>query len=73
MPVFAMLALSGIGVLLTAFWARNSVSGKVRYQPCGYRMIRPRRMQAVALTNALGIAAFGGLSVMLFGWALLNV
>jgi hypothetical protein len=67
-----MVALSVIIIALTARWAATSVTARVRFQPCGYRIVRPNRNPAVVIGNGFGIGVLGGLSVVMLAIAVLG-
>ena len=71
MPLSILILLSAITVITSAVRASTAMSGRVKYQPCGYRMIR-HKSPSGALVNAFGVGAFGGLSIVLLGVALLG-
>ena len=66
-----LIMLSTVAVITSAVWASTAMSGRVRYQSCGYRMIRHRK-PAATLTPAFGIGVTGGLGIVLLGVALLG-
>lgn len=65
-----LILLAAIIVVTSAVWASSTVFGRVKYQPCGYRMIRHRR-PATTLTHGFGIGVTGGLGIVVLGVALL--
>lgn len=65
MPGPVLVALSATVIVMSILWSRAFVSGRVRYQPCGYRMVRPRRSPVVAIGNGFGIGLLGGLGLVL--------
>lgn len=69
MQFVLLLVLSALTMAMTGAWAVRASSTRVRFAPCGYRMIR-RRKPAAVLANALGIGAFGGLALALLCVAL---
>ena len=72
MSVSVMIAVA-VGVLgLTGRWAATSVSGRPRFQACGYRLVRPSRHPAVVIGNGFGIGVLGGLSLVMLAVALLG-
>ena len=72
MSVSAMIAVSVVVLGLTGRWAATSVSGRPRFQACGYRLVRPNRHPAVVIGNGFGIGVLSGLSLVILGIALLG-
>ncbi len=72
MSVPVMFALGLITITLTARWAATTITGRPRFQSCGYRLVRPRRNPAVTIGNGFGIGVLGGLSFVLLAIAVLG-
>jgi hypothetical protein len=70
MPVSVLVGLSTTIIVLSVLWSRLFVSNRVRYQPCGYRMVRPNRNPAVVIGNGFGIGLLVGLGLVLLVVAL---
>ena len=66
MSVSVMIAVSVVVLGLTGRWAALSVSGRPRFQACGYRLVRQNRHPAVVISNGFGIGVLGGISLVIF-------
>ena len=72
MSVPVMVALSVITIALTARWAATSVTARPRFQPCGYRLVRPNQTPVIVIGNGFGIGVLGGISTVMLAIALLG-
>ncbi len=72
MSASVMIAVCVVVLGLTGRWAATAVSGRPRFQACGYRLVRPSRHPAVVIGNGFGIGVLGGLSLTMLGIALLG-
>ncbi len=72
MSLPVLFALGLITIAVTARWATVSVTGRARFQPCGYRIVRPSRNPAVVIGNGFGIGVLSGLSCVMLAIALLG-
>ncbi len=70
MTLYALIAL--LGVALVVIRVTRPPAGRVRYQPCGWRLVREHRGAAGAFTSAFGAGAVGGLTVLVLGFAVLG-
>ncbi len=72
MQVSVLIGLATTMIVMSLLWSRLFVSNRIRYQPCGYRMVRPHRSPALAISNGFAIGLLAGLGFVLFVTALAN-
>ncbi|MCX7380402.1 MAG: hypothetical protein NT133_03070 [Alphaproteobacteria bacterium] len=70
MQVSVLVGLSVALIAMSVFWSFAFTANRVRYQSCGYRMIRATRSPATVIGNGFGVGALGGLGMVLLVMAL---
>lgn len=70
MQISVLIGLAATMIVMSILWSRLFASTRVRYQPCGYRMVRPTRNPALAISNGFAIGILAGLGFVLLVMAL---